>query len=117
MRCPECGSCKTKVTSLKWNQSGTRVRRYRKCNECGYTFRTTQTSEKIDNDGRHWNWDQTRTRGETHGMSVFTAADIRRMREMYETGTYTKTRLGEIFGCSRANIRQIVERKTWAHIE
>ena len=49
-------------------------------------------------------------------MSLFTENDIRRMREMWETGEYTQTELSVIFGCTRTNVSQIVKRRTWAHV-
>ena len=49
-------------------------------------------------------------------MSFFTDDDIRRMREMWETGKYNQTELAEIFGCTRTNVGYIVRRRTWAHV-
>ena len=115
MNCPKCGGV-TRVTNTLHHDSGLRIRRFRTCTECSHTFRTTQTVEKIDNDGRLWHFLDTRARGTGHGMSVFTENDIRRMREMWESGNHTQTELGEIFGCTRTTVSQIVKRRTWSHV-
>ena len=115
MQCPKCGAI-TRVTNTLHHDSGLRIRRFRTCTECSHTFRTTQTVEKIDNDGRLWHFSDTRARGAGHGKSVFTDDDIRRMREMWKTGKHTQTELSVIFGCSRNNVSHIIQRKTWAHV-
>ena len=115
MNCPECGG-QTRVSNTEINDSGLRIRRFRNCKSCGYRFRTTQTVEKLDNDGSSFNFAQTRNRGEDHGKSVFNDEDIKRMRKMHESGGYTWTALGKIFGCTRQNVKQICTWNTWKHV-
>ena len=117
IRCPECNSADTKDTSLKWNERFTRCRRYRKCNECGCNFRTTQTRELVDNCGRIWNARPQTPRGEAHQNAVFTEQNIRDMREEYETGGVIQKDLAEKYGVAPRTIWAIVNRKTWAHVE
>ena len=114
MNCPECGE-PTRVSNTEVNESGLRIRRFRTCSSCGYRFRTTQTVEKLDNDGHLWHFAKTR-RGELNGRNIFTVDDVRRMRKMYATKEYTQNQLAKIFGCNQTNVSSIVRRTTWAHV-
>lgn len=58
----------------------------------------------------------TQARGEKVCGSKMTAADVLRMREMYETGAYSFTDLGRIFGVSNVAATNAVRRYTWTHI-
>ena len=69
MQCPKCGAM-TRVTNTLHHDSGLRIRRFRTCTECSHTFRTTQTVEKIDDDGRLWHFLDTRARGAGHGKEL-----------------------------------------------
>ena len=114
MNCPECGG-PSRVSNTEVNASGLRIRRFRNCPSCGYKFRTTQTVEKLDNDGHLWHFAKTR-RGELNGRNIFTEDDVRRMRRMYETKEYSQKQLAKIFGTGQTNVSNIVRRATWAHI-
>ena len=55
-------------------------------------------------------------RGEYNGIAKLTEDDVRKIRKMYKTGNYNKKDLGNIFGCTRANIGSIINKKSWRHI-
>ena len=115
VRCPECNSVDTKVTSIKWNDKGTRVRRYRKCNECDCTFRTTQNAEKVDNEGQRWKRSY-QHKGEQVVTSVVTAEDVRDMRRDYESKRLNQKQIAMVYGVSHAQVNRIVRRIAWAHV-
>lgn len=54
--------------------------------------------------------------GEANGMSKLTRHDVKRIRELYATGKYTYQALGDRFGVTLQNIRQVVRRDTWKHV-
>jgi len=121
VRCPECGAIDTKVTSIKWNEKGTRVRRYRKCNECGHKFRTTQARELVDNCGRLFKATALAPPdplfGEDNQNAVFTERNIRDMRMEYASGKFSQRALAQKYGVHQSTVCDIVNRKTWAHVE
>lgn len=55
--------------------------------------------------------------GSDIAVSKLTESDVREIRRRY-TGEWGQlTRLGEEFGCSRTNIKNIVSGKWWRHVE
>ena len=54
--------------------------------------------------------------GEQHPNAQLTADKVREIRRLFATEQYTKVALGHMFGVTDANIRAIVNRKTWKHI-
>jgi hypothetical protein len=54
--------------------------------------------------------------GEGHGMSKLTKEQVKEIRALYKTGTYTQTGLGRIFDVTNSAIWRIVHRRTWVHI-
>ena len=93
-----------------WSKDRTQARRFRKCCECGATFRTVQESEKVDNEGDLWVDKARRYR------ASFTEEQVRDMREAYSYGL-TQEVLAKKFNCKVLTVRRIIQRKTWAHIE
>ena len=120
MNCPECGGptrvSNTEINDKRSSRSDIRIRRFRNCKSCGYKFRTTQTAEKLDNDGKSWNFAKTRARGEAAGGAVFTESDIIKMRTMYRSGDYSHRQLAKIYGCTKTNVYHILNRHSWAHV-
>ena len=116
IRCPECNSADTKVQTTIWNNTGTRIRRYRKCNECDCTFRTTQTSEKIDMDAVRWKLPN-QPRGSGVATSVTTEEDVREMRRDYDEKRLNQKQISALYGVSHAQVNRIVRRIAWAHVE
>ena len=117
MDCPECGAI-TRVTCLERHPNGYRIRRFRRCTSCGHKFRTTQSCEKLDNDGRIWNQDQSRRnamKGELSPSAILTEQDVIKIRSLYAAGDTVTTPWPET-GMSKATIQKIVLRKTWRHV-
>jgi hypothetical protein len=56
-------------------------------------------------------------RGERVNTAKLTEADVRLIRELYATGEYRLVDLGAQFGVCFSNIADIVNRKTWKHVE
>jgi len=66
--------------------------------------------------GRHTQ-PETTARGEQHGRSKLTATQVRLIRSLYAQGNTTHRQLGDQFGVSHTQIRYIVSRKSWAHLD
>ena len=118
MDCPECGA-ETRVTCLERHPNGYRIRRFRRCTSCGLKFRTTQSCEKLDNDGRIWNQDQSRRdamKGERSPSAILTEQDVIKIRSLYAAGDTSYNALARETGMSKATIQKIVLRKTWRHV-
>lgn len=56
-------------------------------------------------------------RGENNGSAKFTADTIREVRYLYSTGRFSYATLGAKFGIGRAYMSNIINRKTWAHVQ
>lgn len=54
--------------------------------------------------------------GENHGRSKLTEKQVLKIRELFNSGNYTKESLSKQFGVSRINIYRIVTNKLWKHI-
>lgn len=56
-------------------------------------------------------------RGERNGFSTLTAAKVRRIRRLAESGKYTHRQIGVMMGCHQSNISRIVSGLYWGHID
>lgn len=56
-------------------------------------------------------------RGERNGHAKITDDDVRFIRKSFKRGVVTYKMLGEKFGMDYTNIRAIVKRRTWRHID
>lgn len=54
--------------------------------------------------------------GERNPASIFTEADIRRMRGLYESGALSQHAIARRYGVAQGVISNIVNRKRWAHV-
>ena len=55
--------------------------------------------------------------GEKHHRAKLTDDNVRSMRRLYATGEHTQQTLSIVFGVSRITVVNIVNRKTWKHVE
>jgi len=55
-------------------------------------------------------------RGETHGHTVLTETQVRRVRQLYETGSFTQKEIAARYGVGVGTIGGIVNGKTWRHV-
>jgi hypothetical protein len=55
-------------------------------------------------------------RGEKHVKSRLTAEQVLQIRELFATGEYTQTKLGEMFKVTVGSISDIVRNKVWKHL-
>ena len=118
MNCPKCSE-KTRVTNTTVHPTGRRIRRFRHCDNCGHNFRTTQHSEKLDDDGFFWRYDHTRSakmQGENCTSAVLTNKDVIRLRAKYHAGGVTFEQLAKGTGLSSTCIRQAIKGQTWKHL-
>lgn len=114
MNCPKCGG-ETRVTCLEHHPSGNRVRRFRRCLACNYKFRTTQSKERVDNDGHIWKG-PVQAWGEQSPCAVLTEQAVREMREEYKQGQFSQPQLSKRYGISLAQVNRIIRRQRWAHV-
>lgn len=115
--CLECGSRNNISTSIKVSKSGRRIRRFRKCQDCGHRFRTTQLAERHDDDASFWKQNR---KGGKEGCenvnSYFTEDNIREIREDFELEELNYTFLATKYGCHPATIERIVKRQTYKNV-
>jgi len=57
-----------------------------------------------------------RARGENHGHSKITEAQVLEIRDKYSKGTHTQEELATEYNISHSTISLIINRKTWTHI-
>jgi hypothetical protein len=55
-------------------------------------------------------------RGELQPTSKLTASEVRKIRNLYATGTYSYRRLGKMFDVSDTQIIRIVNLESWRHV-
>jgi hypothetical protein len=54
----------------------------------------------------------------THSASAkLNPVSVRRIRQLWATGEYTQTQIGEMMGVHRGTVLQVIHRRTWAHVE
>lgn len=58
----------------------------------------------------------TQPRGETNGRSRLTEKQVIEIRELFATGKYLKKEIAPMFGIHPTYVGQIVNRRTWKHI-
>lgn len=56
-------------------------------------------------------------RGERNGMAVLTEDDVREIRQLLSTGTYTQSEIGDMFGVTRGAVKSIKLGKTWKYLD
>lgn len=54
--------------------------------------------------------------GERHGTSKLTENQVREIRDRYASGSYTYTKLAEMYGITFQSVGRIVTRKGWTHV-
>ncbi|AKQ08561.1 HNH endonuclease [Bacillus phage PBC2] len=57
------------------------------------------------------------TKGEGSRHAKITEEDVRKIREMYDTGKYTQRDLAKIFGINHSAIGCITRGETWKHVD
>ncbi len=55
--------------------------------------------------------------GVNNPRAKVTEDDVRKMREMYETGNYSQSKLGEIFGLDQTTVSGIIMRVSWKNVK
>lgn len=54
--------------------------------------------------------------GETHHKAKLTEEDVVAIRRLRDTGEFTFTELGKLFGVSKTTTRYIISRRIWRHV-
>lgn len=54
--------------------------------------------------------------GDDFTNSKLTSDKVIKMRELYDSGLYTTTEIGEVFHTSRQNVNDIGKRRSWKHL-
>jgi hypothetical protein len=57
-----------------------------------------------------------RALGRNTGRAKLTTDQVREIRRLYDTGTYTQPEIAKRFGVCKATICLIINRRTWTHI-
>ncbi len=101
------------------------------CWECGTTDKTKRYEwanisgeYKVDmNDFKrlckkcHIHFDNVIFKGEDNGMAKLTKKIIIQIRKIYAKNKYSYLELSKMFNINRCTIRDIIVRKTWAHVQ
>lgn len=70
-----------------------------------------------ENTNHAWNNNLASTRiGEDSNFSKLKEGDVLKIRELFNTGEYTITKISKIYNVSKPTISDIVKRKSWKHI-
>ena len=56
-------------------------------------------------------------RGERSGMATLKESDVRAIRSLYRSGGFTQQKLAWIYGVAQTKVSDVVNRKTWKHVE
>ena len=83
----------------------------RRCVNPAHLFLGTRADNARDRDKK-----QRQARGERQGLSKLTAANVGKIRELLELGTYHNRDLALLFGVSITTIHKIKSRETWKHV-
>jgi hypothetical protein len=59
---------------------------------------------------------RSQSHGENHVKSRLTAEQVIRIRELFATGEFTQTKLGEMFNVTVGSISDIVRNRVWKHL-
>lgn len=60
---------------------------------------------------------QARLPGIMHPMVKLTEDQVREIRKLYSTGQFSQRKLGRMFSISQTQIKDIVKRKSWSHLD
>lgn len=113
MRCRHCGG-ETRVVCTERHAAETK--RWMRCLVCRQITRTLEIYHPrkpgpAPGSARHG----ARARGEGHGASVLTEANVRELRARAQAGV-PQSALAREFGISASHVSQIVRRKAWSHL-
>ena len=115
--CLQCGSINNTATSVIVSKSGRRIRRYRKCQDCGHTFRTTQLAELHDDDASLWHHRKDYGKpGCENPNSAFTEDNIRDIREDFHLEEMDIKSIAIKYGVHPVTIERIVKRQTYKNV-
>lgn len=56
-------------------------------------------------------------KGEVNPQSVLTEEDVKKIRSLYKPYKMSQNKLAQMFNVHRSTIQDIIERRTWKHIE
>lgn len=113
MKCYHCGG---KLLCVRSEQKGNDRHRWYRCYDCSKTIHTVEKWVKRGPPtGSKRPTTSAAAYGERNAASVFTNADILKMREMAARGILQKE-IAVIFGIWPSSVSRIVNRKAWKHI-
>ena len=55
-------------------------------------------------------------KGSSHPRTKLTEQDAIRIRELYSTGRYTQTEIGNRYGIAQTSVSQIISGRNWSHV-
>ncbi len=88
---------------------------YRRCINPAHLWLGTHAENMADMVAKGRN-EENQVKGERHGSSKLTAAQVLEIRRLHATGSFTLTELGIRFGTTFTNIHNIVTRVSWRHL-
>jgi hypothetical protein len=79
-----------------------------------HLFLGTHTDNMRDKLNKHR---ENMPKGEKHGMAKLTEKDVKKIRELYQTGNYLQREIADIFNVSQALVSAIFFRRVWKHLK
>jgi len=112
MKCQSCNSKNTRVTCT--DHFETLTKRYCRCLDCGFKFRTIERYEKYRR-GPKRGGKLPDTAGSKNGFSVLTEANVLDIRKLKREGK-TNAEIAVVYGIARGHVSRIVNYKVWTHV-
>jgi len=125
MSCVECGHDRTRVACGSFGPDGITKRRYRKCPNCGVTFRTIQIVDvevgpevRVPYMTQQEKIEHRRERSRASGQVKLTAEEVGEIRYLHKHAVFRPVDIAAQYGISRHHVSELAHnRRLWKEVE
>jgi len=125
MSCVECGHDRTRVACGSFGPDGITKRRYRKCPNCGATFRTLQIVDvevgpevRVPYMTQQEKIEHRRERSRASGQVKLTAEEVGEIRYLHKHAVFRPVDIAAQYGISRHHVSELAHNKRlWKEVE
>jgi len=125
MSCVECGHDRTRVACGSFGPDGITKRRYRKCPNCGATFRTLQIVDvevgpevRVPYMTQQEKVEHRRERSRASGQVKLTAEEVGEIRYLHKHAVFRPVDIAAQYGISRHHVSELAHnRRLWKEVE
>tara|TARA_R110002050_G_scaffold148152_1_gene274385 strand:+ start:223 stop:648 length:426 start_codon:yes stop_codon:yes gene_type:complete len=125
MSCVECGHDRTRVACGSFGPDGITKRRYRKCPNCGATFRTLQIVDvevgpevRVPYMTQQEKVEHRRERSRASGQVKLTAEEVGEIRYLHKHAVFRPVDIAAQYGISRHHVSELAHNKRlWKEVE